>query len=299
MKFRCRGLVDAGVELIPPDSPLFPHMLGEIRRHLDSPPRGSPPPLPGHDMTPSPDGEDPVGTILWNRSGKPLCAWTLIWTYRDASGHESRSSHVMGVGTVPSSLLPFGLTDDKRKFVAYWNTILPGSMRYLSGERVFGSNADVRAPSPEECWKGGVMRWGGGGKSRSMDQIETVTLALDAVFFSNGECAGPDEKRLWEHIVCDAAVYRAVATAAQEQSAAGLDAKEILAGIGRIIGSAGAPVPPPPPPDGKAGLKSFLNQARWHLARRISVHRSSQGDEKTVSMLLSWAGAELPEYRRI
>jgi len=146
------------------------------------------------------------------------------------------------------SLLPFGMTEEMRAFANYWHAILPGSKRYVSGYRVFGANTDVRLPTPAE-WKGGVVWSECGSDNRPVDQMRRVTLALDGVFFSNGELAGLNGAQLYEPIVCDAEAYREVAAGARFES--GAAAHHILEAVEKITG----PVhhrPPPlaPPPSG-------------------------------------------------
>ncbi len=299
MKFRCQDLPNEGVVLIPADSQAFRPLFADIRRHLESPPPGGPPELPG-DPDPLPEGNDPAGAILWNQSDRFICAESLIWKYQETGGHEYQSSSVMGVGATPSLLLPFGMPEDRRQFTTYWHTILPNSKRYLSEGSVFGTNADVRPPAPEEIWKGGIMRWGGPREHLPVEPLRNATLVLDGVFFSSGECAGPDEMHLWEQILCAAGVHRELAWAAREGVAAGLEPGEILARMARITGSAGGPPPPPPPPPrGPIGAETFRARERHSLARLIEARQRSWGDERTVSMLVGWAETVLPQYRRI
>ena len=300
MGFWCRDLDDAGVTLIPSDSRLFLPLLSDVKQHLESRPYGSPPPLQ-HANNPSPpmDPAEPASAILWNRSGKFICAWTLIWKYWDVAGREFENSYVLGVGSRPSLLLPFGLAEERRKFFEYWHTIMPGSKRYLCGERMMGTNADVRPPDPSEYWKGGVFGFTNG-RSRYLDEpLRSAMLTLDAVFFSNGECAGPDTKQLWEHIVSDAGVHQEVGMVAKEKLASGADASSVLAAVEEITGGANSAPPPPPPPDGTADPEHFRQRARWHIGRWISMTRPQRSDEETVSALASWADAVVPNYRRI
>jgi len=117
------------------------------------------------------------------------------------------------------------MTPEMRAFAGYWHAILPGSKRYVSGGgRMFGDNADVRPPTPEEDWKGPRFSVGGSWHNMPMDRTRRVTLILDGIFFSDGEFAGPNDAQLYERIVCDAEVYQAVAAAARVQFSAGAGA---------------------------------------------------------------------------
>ena len=303
MKFHCEDLAEAGVVLIPRDSHAFQPLCADIRRHLENPPPGSPPPFPGE--TPDlPNGYEPASAILWNQSGKPICAFTLIWKYdwKDQWGDDrtTTSTHVNGVGHTPSLLLPFGLTEDRRAFATYWQTILPHSKRYLDGGRILGANADVRQPAPNEQWKGGVMRWGTGQREHN-DHADTVTLTLDAVFFSTGECAGPDTKQLWNRTIAAAEMYQEVVAVVRGCVDAASDGEQILAAVERLTGDAARPLPPPgpPPSHGPAKPGAFREYERCCLAKRIAHMRTQFGHDKTVSILRDWADTAVPHYRRV
>jgi hypothetical protein len=307
MKFHCEDLPEAGVVLIPRDYSAFQPLCSDIRRHLEAPPPGSPPPFAGE--TPElPDEDDPASAILWNQSGKPICAFTLIWKYdwkdRKYVWKDGRRVHrptgstdALGVGHYPSLLLPFGLSEDRRAFMTYWQTILPDSKRYVYSGGVLGANADVRPPAPDERWSGGVMRWGGPGPHEE-DQADAVTLTLDAVFFSTGECVGPDSKQLWERIIAAAELHEEVAAAARSGVEAEVNAEQILAEVERITGDAGHPPPPPPAPGGPADPAQFREYERRSLAHRIAHMRTQFGNDKTVSILRDWADAAVPHYRK-
>jgi len=279
MNFHCEDLPQAGVVLIPRDSHAFQPFCSDIKSCLEAPPTGSPPPFSGE--TPElPDEDDPASAILWNQSGKPICAFTLIWKYDWKDGkyrwkdgrrvhRKTGSTNIFGVGHSPSLLLPFGLREDRRAFEAYWRTILPYSKRYVDSSRVLGANADVRPPAPDEQWNGGVMRWGGPGPHEE-DRADTVTLTLDAVFFSTGECVGPDTKQLWDRVIVAAELHQEVAAAARSGVEAAFDVERILAEVEQITGDASHPPPPPPPPGGPANSAQFREYERRSLAQRIS-----------------------------
>jgi hypothetical protein len=298
MRFHCEDLAENGVILVPHDSLAFQPLCSDIRRHIETPPPGSPPPIAGEGPD-LPGEDDPASAILWNHSGKPISAFTLIWRYGEKGSEATTSgTHVFGVGYSPSLLLPFGLPEHRRAFETYWHTILPHSKRYLDRNRVLGTNADVRPPAPDEQWKGGVMRWGGTRPPRQLVGVDRVTLILDAAFFSTGECLGPDTKQLWERVVVDAEMHQEIATVARRGVEAGFDVEQILADIEQITAVGGHPPPPPPPPSGQMERIRFRERARWRLADTISHMRTNLGNDKTVAVISDWVDAEVPKYRR-
>lgn len=252
-----------------------------------------------------PEAGDPASAVLWNQSDKAICAYTLIWKYdrtdgwpRNPTPHNTR---FMGIGNFPSLLLPFGLTVERRAFYNYWHTILPHSKRWLGGENVLGTNADVRPPTDDEKWVGGVVRVGGGRRHPGFD-FDGVTLTIDAVFFTNGECAGADTRGLWDQIVLTAELHREVAALVRNGLNGGLDADRILSGVEQITGAFSGPPsrPPPPGPPGRAADPDLVRErARHYLAHRIGAMRTHSGVEKTITILNSWADAALPAYRRV
>jgi hypothetical protein len=291
MQFRCEDLPQAGIVLIPHDSPDFAPLLADITRHIESPPPGGPPPFPSPKLE-RPDPAEPASAILWNRSDKPLCAHTLVW--------KPGGIFLNGTGVFPSLLLPFGLPEERRAFEAYWRTILPQSKRWVSRDSTLGSNADVRPPAPEEIWKSGIMGWGGAGGTRPRQEPDTVTLTIDAAMFATGECAGPDTRQLWDQVVPAAEVTQQVASIARGGLQAGLSPARILADVEQVTGkSRVSAMPPPPPPFRSVGPHAFREYARQKLADRIARMRKTGGDETTVATLSAWADAVVPKFRRI
>lgn len=277
MEFRCQDLRDAGVILVAPDSSRYRPLLADIRG--------------------LPEEEDPLGAILLNQSAKPIAAWSLIYRYEELSGHGYSSNFIIGVGALPSVLLPFGMSEEMRLVQLYGNTILPGSKRYISDGEMFGDNTDVRPPNPEEEWKGGWFGFCGGTRnSTPLDKMRRVTLVLDGLFFSDGVCAGPNELQLFEHIVYDAEVYRQVAHAARELVTQGRSSGAVLTAIEELTGPSRNPIPPPP--GSQSNPESFRERARAFVAAHIAGMRGRQNDEEVVEALVSWTDTQLPEYRR-
>jgi hypothetical protein len=294
MKIVCDNQVGEGIVMVPSSSPAFPKMRDEVIHHLRKKPPGSPPPLP-HSPGSEPDLDDPVAAILWNGSGRSICAWTISWTF--ASGQRNGSTEVI-VPAVPSILLPFGVTQERWEFLEYWHTILPDSKRLLLRGQMIGSNADIRPPADSEKWKGGVMGLMANRDRTPLSELATVTVTLDAVFFATGECAGRDRYQLFETVTGRAAAYREAALIAKEASAVGEDDAGILAAVATFTGPADQPRTHPPPPGHRDHSSSRAHEIQ-SLAHGIGHTRTSQGDAAAVKLLLSWTDAELPNYRRI
>lgn len=111
----------------------------------------------------------------------------LVWRYEEIGGRTYTGSSANTFGR--ALLLPFS-TQVNPKLQAYWNTILPGSKRYLGENEMAGDNTDVRMPDEDEMWKGGGGFGSGGGRGR-VNSFKSVTLAIDGAFFSDGEFVGP------------------------------------------------------------------------------------------------------------
>jgi hypothetical protein len=286
VEFRCQDLRDVGVVLVAPESRDYAPLLADIQRSVDHPTFDS-----------VLEEIDPLGAILLNRSAKPIAAWSLIYKYEELSGRAYSSNFRMGVGALPSVLLPFGLSEEMRRVLLYWSTILPGSKRYIGAGEMFGDNTDVRPPNPEEEWKGSSFGFGGRHRhSRPLDQMQHITLVLDGAFFADGECAGPNELQLFEHIVYDAEVYQQVSRVARELVTHGRSSSEVLTAIEDLTGPSRTPIPPPP--GQQSDPESFRERARAFLAFHIAGMRGTQSDEKAVETLVSWTDTRLPEYRR-
>jgi hypothetical protein len=294
MEFRCQDLRDAGVVLVPPDSPEYKPLLAEIQRRLDHQPSDAPP-SPYDTPFSSREVEDPLGAILLNRSAKPIVAWSLIYRWEESSGRSGGSNFRIGGGH-PSILLPFGLSDRDRRFQMYWNTILPGSKRYLTSGKMLGDNRDVRPPTPEEEWKGSWFTMTFGDPHWPFEKMKTAILILDGIFFTDGEFVGANDLQLFEQIVCDAEIRRQVGKIARDQAVQGANASQVLAAVERITGPSRRAVPLPP--GGKWDDEALREYARATLAWQISSMRESLGEATLVEMLAGWADTELPDYRR-
>jgi hypothetical protein len=297
MKIVCENQVGQGIGLIPSSSPSFPKMRDEVVHHINNRPPGSPPPLPGNPAN-EPDLNDPVAAILWKGSGRLICSWILSWNFRSTDGQDNRHTNIVTSST-PSVLLPFGLLPERRQFLEYWSTIQPNSKRLLIRCQMLGSNADVRPPADFEKWKGGLMGVHDSLDHTPLSELDTVAVTLDAAFFTTGECAGPDRYQLFEKVTAQAAIYSEVASAAKAARELGVDDAALLASVEAITGPAGLFPRCPTPPGHNADSSSFRDNEERSLALQIARTRASPGDAAAVKLLLSWADAELPDYRRI
>jgi hypothetical protein len=259
MEFRCRDLREAGVILVPQ--------------------------IP------------PIGATLINQGDKPIVAWSLQYRTEDESGRAGGANITMSGNSVPSLRFPFGLTPELRKQLIYQNAILPGSRRYIEDGELIGDNTDVRPPQPDEVWKGATFGFGSGSRLiRDLDEMKLVTLILDGIFFADGEFAGPNQLQLFDLVVNEAQVYREVADAVGELVKDGHNTDTVLNAIEKLTGPSRAAMPHRPgfhsPPE------VFREQARVFIAGIISCHRKQHGDSGAMSMLVGWADAGLPQYRR-
>jgi len=282
MALQFEDIAKYGVVLIPPDSPEYDPLLADIQYRLDNPVAGSRPRLPGmHDRI-APEDRN-ASAILVNRSSQPIVSMAVVWNGAAYIDYAS-----------PSVLLPFDLSDDRIGFQSYWNTILPGSKRYLAEGKTIGDNTDVRPPGPGEIWQGGII--GSVGRVRhTAAPAADVTLRLDGVFFANGNFVGPNKKGLWEMVCADADACTTVARLAREAHNGGLPAREILASIASLTD-----VPHRPPLPGNAGLwESAWARALKLIAMHIDFLRKTKGDDRTVYSLMDWTEVPVPNLRRL
>jgi hypothetical protein len=198
-------------------------------------------------------------------------------------------------------LLRFGRPDAHLALYSYWHTIFPGSKRYLGESGMVGDNTDVRPPAPDEEWRGG-MRTGGGRGGNRRELLRQMTLALDGVFFLDGEFVGPNTEKLYEQTVADAEAHRIVGRIAREGHDRGRRPAEILADIERVTG------PAPERPTMNLALRNagaspedFLREAlqtvAYHLAMRRRFPRAPDEDQM-VLMVMAWNDTVLPHFRK-
>jgi len=290
MKFLCEDLREHGVVLIPPTSREFEGLLDDIQNRLNHPVEGSPPRFDRTDRIDITDRQ--TSAILVNISERSVAAIQQVRHSRrippvepdhrpiewaDSTGPGARNSSV---------LLPFGLSAKQLALYGYWHVILPGSKRYVSPDgQLIGNNTDVRPPIGDEMWAGGIGGGGGSGGSNRI-HIETITLSLDGVFFTDGTFAGPNTCGLFEKVTESAEAHRQILTIAKHGQDRGDTPAQILAQIQTIA----PPAERPPSPRSPALL---------HLGYKISWQQLRAGDERTLQTILSWADAELPNFRKL
>jgi hypothetical protein len=299
VNFVCEDLPRHGLLLVPPSSQDYDALLAEIQSRANAPVEGSPP-FPER-FRPRIIPEDrPTSAILLNRSTKAIVGLQAVWRYETETGRSFRHSSGMLSTMV---LLPFNRRDESAmKLYAYWNTILPGSKRYLGESGMVGDNTDVRPPAHDEEWRGGMSGGRGGGGTSSREPIRQVTLALDGVFFLDGEFVGPDGEKMFEHTVADAEAHRIVAKVAKDGHSKGLPPAEILAQIEKITGVA----PERPPmlrnfPNAAAKDEDFRAAALQTIAYQLGMRRrfpQGSNDEQTIYSIISWNDVILPNFRK-
>jgi hypothetical protein len=304
MEFRCEDLAQFGVVLIPPSSPEYGPMVEDIRRR-EQKPQGFPD-IPEEIRKRLIGGISDEGkewsAVLVNRSNKSIAYLRAEWNFEETNGRSYRHSHGMGSGR--QLLTPFGMKDEQYKILSYWNTILPGSKRYLGNGQMAGNNTDVRPARSDEVWKGGIVGGGGGSGSRSSDSrsIKKVTLALDGVFFLSGEFAGPSQSKMWEEVVYDAEERLRVARIARSAHDRGVRAAQILEEIEKVTG------PAPRLGDGSRAMQirnarenpeAYRQFALEQIAQTITSLRTHQGEEATIYSLLQWAEAKVPQFPKL
>ena len=299
MNFVCEDLPRHGLLLVPPSSQDYDALLAEIQRRANAPVEGSPP-FPESLRSRIIPEDRPTSAILLNRSTKAIVGLQAVWRFETETGRSFRHSSGM-LSTVV--LLPFNRRDESAmKLYAYWNTIMPGSKRYLGESGMVGNNTDVRPPAHDEQWRGGMSGGRGGGGGSSREPIRQVTLALDGVFFLDGEFVGPDGEKMFEQTVADAEAHRIVAKIAKDGHYQGLPPAEILAQIERVTGA--GPDHPPMPLNSRSSAatdEDFRAAALQTIAYQLGMRRrlpQTATDEQAVFTIISWNDLVLPNFRK-
>ena len=300
MNFVCEELPRHGLLLVPPSSQDYDTLLAESQRRANAPVEGSPPFLERFRPRIIPE-DRPTSAILLNRSTKAIVGLQAVWRFETETGRSFR--HSRGMLSAKGVLLPFDRRDESAmKLYAYWNTILPGSKRYLGESGMVGDNTDVRPPAHDEQWRGGMSGGRGGeGGGCIRDPIRQVTLALDGVFFLDGEFVGPDGEKMFEETVAEAEAHWIVARIAKYGHSKGLSPAEILAQIEKITGV--APERPRMPHNFRnaaATDEDFRAAALQTIACELGMRRrfpQGRNDEQTINSIISW-DVILPNFRK-
>jgi hypothetical protein len=300
VNFQCQDLARYGVVLVPPGTEEYDRLLAEIQRRANAPLDGSPP-LPERFRPRIIPEERPTSAILLNRSVKPIAGLQVVWRFETETGRTFR--HSRGMLSSNTLLLPFRPQNESAtKLYTYWQTIFPGSKRYVAESGLVGDNTDVRPPADDEKWRGGIGGGGGGGGGNSRDPIRQVTLVLDGVFFLDGEFVGPDGEKMFEQTVADAEAHRIVARIAQDGHYKGLSAADILSEIEKTTGV--APDRPPMPANMRnpaASDEDFRAAALQAIAFELRMRRrlpQGSNDEQAVFAIISWNDVVLPKFRK-
>jgi hypothetical protein len=298
VNFLYEDLARHGVVLVPPPAQDYNRHLADIQRRANAPVEGSPP-LPER-LRPRILPEDrPTSAILLNRSPKSIVCLHVVWRFETETGRTFH--HSRGMLSPKGWLLSFYHQNESiTKLYAYWQTIFPGSKRYLGESGLVGDNTDVRPPGDDEKWRGGFIAGEGGGAGSSREPIRQVTLVLDGVFFQDGEFVGPDSDKMFEETVADAEARRIVARIAKDGHYKGLSPAQILAQIEKTTGV--APDRPPMPPNfWNATYEDFRAVALQHIAWELGMRRRFQqgsNDEQAVFALINWCDVVLPNFRK-
>ena len=303
MTFLCEDLHERGVILVPPSSAEYDSLCCDIERRIENPPHltlGTPERLRSALVGKIPEQRDPLSAILLNQSGKTIAAIQLVWTLRETDQREKlkeRTYKNMSRPLLSKTLLPFDTPGNFLNILRYWSVVLPGSKRYVSLDQFAGDNTDVRIPSPEENWKsGGIV------KARAIARlspfVRTVTLAIDGIFFSDGEFTGSNRGEMWESVTREAALRVKIARIAHSGRLRGTAAAKILRKVAEVTGAEDTSTDkwPAPPPPGKPALRhEFERRIR---AFEVASHRTRLGDEATVDWLASHWDISLPNFHK-
>ena len=299
MEFLCEDLPQHGLILVPPASPDYESLLADIQARVSLSTEGAPP-IPERFRPRISEQDRSTSAILLNKSPKAIAAMQVVWQFETATGRSY--SHSRGMLSAQNLLLPFGRQDASwAKIFGYWQTILPGSKRYLSESGMIGDNTDVRPPAADEKWRGGVVMGGGRGGGTFSDPVKQITLVLDGVFFLDGEFVGPDSGKLFERTVADAGAHLTVAKIAQDAHNNGLTPTEILGEIEKVTGPATEFPALDLVRNPDATPEEFRQAALKQIASQLTRSRQfpqGSNDERTVYMVMAWAQTVLPQFRK-
>jgi hypothetical protein len=289
-----------GLALVPPSSAEYDDLLTDIARRVNAPPEGSPP-IPERFRPRIDPAERPLSAILLNRSAKAIAGLQMVWRFETETGRTF--DHSQGMLFARTLLLPFYCQSEAQtKLYTYWQTIFPGSKRYVAESGLVGDNTDVRPPADEEKWKGGIAMGGGRGGGSNPEPIRQVTLALDGAFFLDGEFVGPDAQRVFDRTLAEVEAHRMVARIAKSAHDRGATPTEILSEIDKVTGA--APDRPPMPPNFRnraATVEDFQKAALQTLAFQFAAPRrfgQAGSEDQLVFSILAWNDAVLPNYRK-
>jgi hypothetical protein len=149
---------------------------------------------------------DTPTAVLLNNSGKTILAlgYALKYTYRDG-----RVNTIRRPGLFSRKLIEVftGRAEIPRN---QFDFILPGSKRFISEGGIAGDNSDV-LPAESRIQEKLSLPFDDCLFMFRSEQIATVELALDLIFFEDGLCVGPDEANLFQIVTGDIAEQITVA----------------------------------------------------------------------------------------
>lgn len=224
--------------------------------------------------------------ILLNYSDKVIVQVEARWNVTAPDGPTwIRCQGLLG----QISILPLRPT---HPVIGFWHTIMPGSVRLLTREHLFGNNLDIRSPRPEELHRGGWVE-GRGGSPEPLDPEAAVHLALDAVLFEDGGFVGEDQCGLWSQLSAEVEMKSEAASIAKNASAEGVAPDNVIQQLVSYVGEATPGEPPP----------SWRHRPKDHqrfLLREHLLWATRQGQaQETVQVLLRLAELEHPPLRRL
>jgi len=287
MEFRCEGLPEHGLPLVPPSSDEYETLLSDIRQRTEAAKPGLLP-MPNPFRNPIPEKDRETAAILLNRSGQGISAMRFVWRFEGGPNQWSIRSGTILPGPPqmfpqnwPAKSLPQG--------------IMPGSKRYLAAGYAFGDNSDVLPllkhwmPEFSEIEEHG-----------SAPNPERANLSLDGVFFVNGGFVGANQYHLWEQVVFAAEEQRRVSELARERRNAGAPPEFVLDEIGTRTGpSPGFQDRPMRVVPGRDHPEAYRVAARQKIAQGIAGTRAMMGDELAVQTVIAWADKPMPNFRRL
>lgn len=281
--FTCQGIPGRGVILTPPSAPEFPYLLEAIRTRTREKIDGAPPAPDIDAVTPE---ELECSAVLLNYSNKTIRELALRWTFESSGARPRVSSRIGLLGQ--SEILPMG---PRHPLLAYWNVIMPGSVRLITREHMYGNNLDIRSPRPEELHHGGWMQIKGGAIEPM--NATTVDLALDGVLFEGGEFTGEDKSGiLWNLISAEVDLKSETSALAKKASEEGRSAEEALARVLEFLGEGDAAIQQSAPDSDPQGYQ------RQRLRQYLVLSRDHGEAAQAVQALLHVADLPRPLIRR-
>ena len=294
-QMRYEDFPKAGLVLVRPSSPDYESLVSQIKARslrtlAQSDAVGLRATGGGFDLQ-----EDLSKSVVFsNQSEKAVSLLQVLWGFELPDGRETIGSCAWA--GAESLLLPFELTSGMKSAMKYRSAILPGSKRYITNAGVvIGDNSDVRPPSTEEIWRGGMVSGFGGGYTEPR-HVARLSICIEGAFFDNGEFVGTNRSRLFEQIVAKANAPAKIAEMANQK---GRSTSSILDDIQRTARKVKATDWPPLIPEANTPISVYGQMAFRDLAENVQNYRTSKGDARTLEIIRSWATIEVPVFRKL